>query len=160
MPTSNWDDVFEAAGNVDDTPPPASTYLCTVETAEWVKTAKGKDMLKYRLRIGAGTQKQKALFGNIVISPENPMALQIGLRHLEALGLTREVLKSMTDSEQQDFVVGREVQVDTGLKTYKGTERSEVKDIKAAAGSAPAPASANTPPPSSNTPPPAPFGES
>jgi hypothetical protein len=159
MPTTNWDALFEDAGNVDDTPPPPGTYLCEIETGEWATTAAGKDMFKYRARIVGGPQKNKALFGNIVISPENPRAVAIGLRHLAAIGLTKELLKSLTAEEQEERVIGNEVQIETENREWKGEVRADVKNIKPSGNvSNDRPPSANTPPPAAsdpNTPPPA-----
>lgn len=168
MPSLNWNDLFENA-ETDEAPPPASTYLCEIETAKWTKSSTGKDMLKLRLRIVAGAEKGKALFTQIVISPDSQFALKIALKQLAAIGLTRAQLENLSDSAQEELVIGTQVQVDTEIDTKYDPKnpRAQVKEIKAVSGgSAPvAKAGSDMPPPPAakptgslpSTPPPAPF---
>ena len=152
MSSSDWTEIFETAGTVDDSPVPAGTYLTKVERTEWTKSSTGKKMLKYRFRIISGPQKNKVVFGNLTISPDSPVSLSITLRHLAALGMGRDQLQSMTDTEVCESVIGNEVIVDTELKEYKGKPSVDVKDIRPAADT-PAVVSA----PSAGGPPPKPF---
>ncbi len=164
MPSVNWDQLYEEAGSVDDSPAPKGKHYVKIEKGEWKESSNGKDMFAARARILNGPGKGKALFARVTISPENPIALQIGLRHLAALGLTQGKLKSLSDPEQEEYVVGRTCFMETSIGKWKGKERSEVDDIipdeKAASEEPPPPDDDgdDTPPPvQDSAPPPPPF---
>src|SRR5262249_31045243 len=117
MPSIDWE-TYEAEGGEAETPPPASTYMAVVETAEGVKTKKAppRDMLKLRLRISAGPEKGKALFTQILVDPDSqPFAKQRTMRQLAALGLTAKLLNQLTDEESAERAVGVEVSCDTEI---------------------------------------------
>lgn len=153
MPTINWDDIYEE-GQFDDSPAPAGSYLCEVEKAEWKTNSKNNPMLQVRYRITAGPQKGKALFDYISITRGSERALAISLRNLATLGLTKEVLKSTSDEEQENLVVGQTFQVETTLENYQGEPRSRIKRVARPQGSV----VPSAPSPTGNVPPPRPFG--
>lgn len=166
MPSVNWDDLFTNAEQ-DEKPPPANTYLTEIETAKWTKSSTNKDMLKLRLRIVSGPEKGKALFTQITISPDSPFALKIALRQLSAIGLTKAQLNNLTDSQQEELVVGTQVKAETEIDTKydPANPRAQVKNLIAVADSGAAPARNDGPPPKASNdepparvgPPPAPF---
>lgn len=169
MPSIPWDDIFENAEQ-DEKPPAAGPYLAEIEKAEWTTSSTGKDMLKLRARIVGGPEKDKALFTQIVISPENSFAVKIAVRHLTAIGLTRADLNNLSNAEQEEKVTGTVVLMETEIDTKydPSNPRSQVKDIKPApagtvsssksSADAPPPrAPAVSAPPPSNAPPSAPF---
>jgi len=161
MPEIDFKTLAEAA-NVDETPPPPSNYLVDVEAANWAKTKNGKDMLKLRFRIASGPEKGKALFDQLVISPESDIATRIFFQSAAALGLTPDTLQSMSDEEHYEFLIGRQVSVETDVKEWKGEQRAEVKSYTAVddnGGGASVPASPSAPPPldRTTTAPPPPF---
>ena len=170
MPSMDWDDFVESAGK-EETPPPANTYVATVETAEWVKTKKAppRDMLKLRFRIDAGPEKGKALFTQILVDPEaQSFAKRRSLEQLNAIGLSTSDLKNLSDKEQCERVIGNAVTVETSVDSEydPANPRARVDKIlpapggPAASSDAPPPrASDAVPPPreASSAPPPPPF---
>lgn len=130
IPRINWDEVFEA-GEADEKPPPASTYVVEVEKAEWTKSSTDKDMLKVRARIVSGPEKNKALFTQITLTLDNPFAMKKARQHLAALGLGKRELTTLTDEEQGEHVIGVRCKMVTEIdKKYDPKNpRAKVKDI-------------------------------
>lgn len=157
-------DTVDAAG--DETPPPAGTYLAEVEACEWT-TAKssGRQMLKYRLRIVGGPEKDKALFGQIVVGNDmKPFAQKKAAEQLAAIGMTRSDLINGVDPKLH--CEGNQVTVETSIDSEydPSNPRSRVEKLSAASGgpartsAAPPPRAADVPPPAApSAPPAAPF---
>lgn len=157
MPSMDWDDFVESAGK-EETPPPANTYVATVETAEWTMTKKAppRPMLKLRFRIDAGPEKGKALFTQIMADPEaQAFAKRRTLEQLNAIGLSMNDLKNLSDKEQQERVIGNQVTVETSVDTEydPANPRARVDKILPVAGGS-APSGASAPPPRADAPPP------
>ena len=159
MPSTNWAEVFENA-DADDAPPPAGDYQAVVETAEWT-TAKssGRDMLKYRLRISAGPEHGKALFGQVVVGADmKPFAQKKAVQQLEALGLSRTDLINNVDP--QLHCEGAVVEVTTSIDVEYDPNNPRSRVDKLVRSNASAPRASSAPPPRDtppSTPPPAPF---
>ncbi len=148
----NWDEMFDNAE--DFSPAPPGDYVAFVKSAEWKETKSGKSMLAYRFEISAGPERGKLIFGNIVISPESPVALSIGLRHLAALGLTKDLLKSLSEVEQCERILGNVIEITVKHREWQGQAQADVADIRPSDAEVEnAPASSNNPPPVADVPP-------
>lgn len=114
-----------------DKPPAEGDHIARCEKADWAKTQKNKDgiikdMLKVRYKIMAGAEKGKTLFNQLVISPENPSAIQIFKRHVLAHGIAEQQL--IEDTENLNIhILGTFVTATVEHREWKGEVRAGVK---------------------------------
>lgn len=117
MPSFDWDNAHKDA-EIAKTPPPLSTPLPAVaEAAKWGKTKRtGEPMLKVRFRVTSGPAKGKVFFHNLSFMQEQPNLMIQSFAHAALLGLSKEKLKNLSDTEQEQTVVGKKVIATLKLK--------------------------------------------
>ena len=84
----NWNELVETADEAPSFDPlPANDYLVKITAAEAVSASTGKPMLKTTLEVEGGPYNGRRLWHNFVISQDNPKAMSIFFRQMNALGL-------------------------------------------------------------------------
>ena len=132
----NWQDLVSQAQSAGEIPP-VGDYVAVVEHAEWAVTSTGKDMLKVRYRIESGPEQGKALFDSMVISPDNPNALQFFFTKLHALGVDPTQFANVDNSTVAEMLIGRRATVKVSHREWpegSGQQRTQVDSIAAAPG--------------------------
>ena len=161
METIDWAALAAMAAEADQPPAPGN-HPVVCETAEWATTANGKPMIKLRHRITAGSDANKAVFDQLVVSKDNPRAMAIFFQKLRAFGLEPAHVQAVSQEEVPNLLIGRTVQVT--IKTdrlYQGRPSVDVESYNVAGGAAPPPGGGASPAPvvapapaPSSTPPP------
>lgn len=166
MQEINWDDLVNQAEEAGKPPAPGEKIL-RVEEAKASQSQSGKPMIRLRYRIVGGPDDGKVVFDQLVISPDNPNALNITfntMRH--CFGIDPGTFRGMPFDQVVQLFVGKTV---TGVVTtdreWNGQKQVDVKEYKSAPSAglpqqqqaAPPPQQTpqvGTPPPAAQTPPP------
>lgn len=127
----DWGAITEMAGEVRL--PPPGNYICEVENAEWKMSSTGKAMLALRHRIKIGPDANQAFFDQLVVTPDNPQALQIFKNKIGLLGGEEawDALKANKPELIVDMVEGTVVECVIDHQEYQGTMRTNVKNYRA-----------------------------
>lgn len=157
MSSVDWKTLAETAGDGGFDALPEGDYDLKCVSAEKAQTTNGKLMFKTKFQVQNGQFKNRLIWHNFVVSPENDVAMGIFFRQMSAFGMTKDWFKN---NPSEDTIVntlnGREIRAKIGIKKYQGEDRNEIKAFAAApTGAVPPPpgaTSAAAPPP----PPPAP----
>lgn len=162
MPSVKWGDAIEGAEESTDFDIiPKADYHVKIVGAETKVASTGKTMYDVTAQIQDGPFKNRKIWNKFVVSPDNPKAMGILLRHFAVLGLTKEFLATEPSDEQIiNALIDREAVVLVGTETYQGEERNVIKNWKPLTGipgmapaAPPVPAAAApTPPVPSTTP--------
>lgn len=123
----------EAPGGGSFEPLPNGKYEVECEAAEVRPTSTGKTMFVLTLVVTAGQYKGRKLWTNIVISPENAVALSIAFRHFAALGAdTSFFATDPDDATVCAKIIGGRASATVVLRKDDPT-RNEVKDLSVSA---------------------------
>jgi hypothetical protein len=167
MTTQTWSQMYDEAGEADQILPDAE-YDFTIMKSEYKKTSNGKDMFVIRAAVVGGPYDRKVVFHNFVVSNDNPTAMQIFFRQMNALGLSKSFWKTNPSNDSiATALANRRFRGVVGSKSYQGTDKNEIKSFRVAgtagvASAPPAPPAMNgspqppTPAPVSYLPTPAP----
>lgn len=132
MPIRSWSDLLTDAGGAGDSfePLPAGDYDFIISQADVKQTANGKTMYAVRCKVESGPHKDRLVFHNFVVSPENPNALAMFFRQLNVLGLGREFFaQNPSDHQVAEHLVDRRFRGDITIRTWQGQDRNEVKQF-------------------------------
>jgi len=109
-----------------------------VINAEATKTSNDKPMFKVKFEITEGPHAPRKVYTNLTVSEENPMALAIFFRQMDALGLNSSFFgQGPTPDQVASALINRPARVTVGTKTWNGVERNEVKSIAPPLGGSP-----------------------
>lgn len=163
MPLKSWSSLIEDAdGAFDDlTPLPPADYNFEITKSEAKLSGNGKQMWKITCKVTDGPYKNRLVWSQFVLSPDNPTALGIFFRQMSAVGIGKDYFaQNPSDHQLAEELIGKVFRGQVGLTTFQGTERNEIKSyspIKSAPNSAPkGPAPITNTPPQSAQPSPAP----
>lgn len=136
MTTVDWDQLFdnhEPVVEYSSDPVSPGTHVCSVEDAEWAMSSTGKKMLNIVLAVAEGPEKGRLVWGNVVVQnpDDKPSAIGYMFKKFKALGLTKERLEAMTDTEQEDHILGNRVKAKITHQVWKGETRANIKDLDA-----------------------------
>ena len=123
----NWGQLMQnAKGQLE--PIPDGDYDVKVIDAQAMKASTGKLMFKVKFEITSGPHAPRKVFNNLVLSDDNPMALAIFFRNLEALGVNEAFLAQNPSPDQiASAMSNRTCRVTLGKRTWQGVEQNEVK---------------------------------
>lgn len=108
-------------------PLPDGEYQASVSDAEATKSSNGKPMIKVKLAVKKLDGGVKIVTSQLVISEENPTAVAIFFKHLEAFGLTAAFWTNSTTLEQAAAQMrGKSVRVVLATREWQGAPRNEV----------------------------------
>lgn len=166
MPLKSWNALIEEAGDAAEgfEVLPASDYDLKITKCEAKMSSTGKLMFALTNEVQAGPYKGRKLWSNIVVSHDNPTALGIFFRQMNALGIDKSYFSTNpSDSQVAEALLNREFRGQVVIKAWQGQDRNEIKayfpisktaespapppppSIPQAAAPAPAPAAPQTP---------------
>ena len=159
MASTNWAALAAKAADAPDnyTPLAPDKYQVECESAEAKTTKTGKTMFALTLKVVEGQNAGRKLWTNIVISPENAVALSIAFRHFAALGADTPFFATDPDDATvcAKLIGGRATA--TVVLRKDDLSKNEVKDLSASAGGDPLAATPAQSAPAPSTPPADPF---
>jgi hypothetical protein len=104
-----------------------------VESSTWGKTKagdKGQWDVRFRVTTGPNAGRAQVRFP-MTITADNPQALGIMFRHLEAMGIPEAWIKTNPPEEQiAQAMVGKPVLIRIVLDEYEGVQRNKVRDVR------------------------------
>jgi Protein of unknown function (DUF669) len=151
--TYSWTDLMETAGSATTTsfdPIPAGMYDVQVLSAELAQASTGKSMYKLVLEVENGPHAKRRLWTNMVITPDNPNAMQIFFRHMAAFGLGSDYFRGHPSPQAvADALPRRRARAQVKLRKWEGQDKNEVGNLTPAAASVlpPMPTGGAVPPP-------------
>jgi hypothetical protein len=132
MTTQTWSQMYDEAGEADQILPDAE-YDFTIMKSEYKKTSNGKDMFVIRAAVVGGPYDRKVVFHNFVVSNDNPTAMQIFFRQMNALGLSKSFWKTNPSNDSiATALANRRFRGVVGSKSYQGTDKNEIKSFRVA----------------------------
>ena len=128
----NWQQWREEAGTQLQ-PLPIAEYDMEVSASEAAKSSNGKIMFKITWRVITGPYAGRVAWGNITVSPENPNALAIFFRQMDALGLNEAYFNTNPSPDQiATDLVHRQARIKLTHREYpknSGVIRNNVETI-------------------------------
>jgi hypothetical protein len=154
MSTTNWAELIkksgDAASNTNYEPLPDGDYELKIVKVEAVTTSTGKPMFKVTNEVQGGPYANRKVWDNLVVTHDNPTAMNMFFMKVIAMGLTKPFFESNpTDAQIEQALTGRTFRANLGLRTYEGKDSNEIKKYYSggAAAAAPSTAGAAVPPP-------------
>jgi hypothetical protein len=132
MPIRSWGDLLQDAGGAGDSfePLPSGDYDFEISQADATQTQNGKTMYKVRCKVESGPHKDRLVFHNFVVSPENPNALAMFFRQMNVLGLNRDFFAANpSDHHVAEALQGRRFRGQLTIKQWQGQDRNEIKQF-------------------------------
>lgn len=128
MPEIDWKQLQQDATDVVI---PDGDYVCIVIKSDATESSNGKPMLKLQLAVVEGPKKDRKLFTQIVLTADNPFALQRWFSNLAAFGLDHGYFgRSPSMSQIATDLMNRGVIATVGHGEYQGTNRNTVDAYK------------------------------
>jgi hypothetical protein len=93
--TTPFKDLIAAAAEAKYTVIPANDYPVRVRDANATKSSTGKDMIKLAVKVIGGPHADASILTQQTLSPENPAAVAIFLKFLNAFGITEDWLAEL-----------------------------------------------------------------
>ena len=142
MSTLNWGDLVKEAGDVGSYDPlPDGDYDLTVVEATAKVSQSGKTMFAVKAQVQTGAHAKRLVWDNLVVSTDNPTALGIFFRKMNALGLGREFFATSPSNAQiEQALKGRSFRAQIGSRTWQGQKKNEIKAYYSVVGATAAPA--------------------
>ena len=140
----NWGDLMASSG-ADFEILPVGQYAAQVTKAEAKQSKNGKLMFTVTFRVISGPKTNRNITDNIVLSPENPRAVQAFFINLRALGVDEAFLKQTPAPAPETVaakMVGAKAQISVTHREYQGQQRDNVDRINRLTGTAAAQAAA------------------
>lgn len=130
MPLKSWNSLLDEAGDAAEgfDVLPAADYDLKIVKSEAKMASTGKLMFAVTSEVTSGPYKNRKLWSNIVVSHDNPTALGIFFRQMNALGIDKGFFSTNpSDSQVAEALMGREYRGQVGIKPYNGQDRNEIK---------------------------------
>ena len=173
MSTVNFSELLKQAGTAATSnnyePLPDGDYDLKVIEASATTTSTGKLMFKVTNEVQGGAYDKRRVWDQLVVSPDNPKAMNMFFMKAGAMGLNTEYWNANPSPAQvEQALMGRAYRATLGTRTYNGNQSNEIKKYYSAttasaspaateaAPAAAAPAPAPAPAPAAAAPAPAP----
>ena len=109
---------------------PDGQYAVVISDCTATKSANGKPMLKTKLRVTEGPQKDKPIWTQFTVSAESAMALRMFFLQMAAFGLDHNYFASNPDMDSvARALINRPAIVTLGHRTWQGQDRNQVENI-------------------------------
>lgn len=123
---------------------PDGDYNLVVVDATATTASTGKPMIKMKLRVLDGPQRDKPLWTQQVLSPDSPLALRIFFQTMAAFGLDSNFFAQLRSGAESMEVVARNlrnraVTATVGTRPWQGQDRNEISGFRALESSGPVP---------------------
>jgi hypothetical protein len=144
MSTLNWGDLVKDAGEVGSYDPlPDGDYELQIIEAVAKVSQSGKTMFAVKAQVQVGAHAKRLVWDNLVVSSDNPTALGIFFRKMNALGLNRDFFATNPSNAQiEQALRGRSFRAQVGSRTWQGQKKNEIKTYYSVVGATAAPAAA------------------
>ncbi|QDK02683.1 hypothetical protein PP304_gp187 [Gordonia phage Phendrix] len=127
MPMKSWADLVEDAGDTDFKALPQADYDLKIIKSEPKQASSGKTMFAITCEVVEGPHKGRRVWSNMVVSPENPQALNIFFRQMAAIGIDRSFFATNpSDHNVAQAMEGKEFRGSIKVKQYQGNDRNEI----------------------------------
>ena|SRR6266702_811272 len=132
MTSINWRELMnsseEEGGGFEALPADEYEVEITDSTAKVAST--GRNMFEVKFRVEEGPYKNRVVFNNFVLVPENSTATGIFFRNMSTLGLNKAYFdKNPSLETAAEALVGRRCRARVSIRTYNGRERNQVDSI-------------------------------
>ena len=130
MSTLNWGDLIKEAGDTAGgfDPLPDGDYDLQIVEATAAVSQSGKTMFKVKAQVQTGAHAKRLVWDNLVVSTDNPTALGIFFRKMNALGLGREFFAtSPTNAQIEAAMKSKFFRAQVGSRTWQGQKKNEIK---------------------------------
>jgi hypothetical protein len=126
MAEATWGQLMQnAKGQLE--PVPEGEHNVKIVDAEATKASTGSLMFKVKAEITEGASVKRRLFGNLVVSEENPMALAIFFRNMEAIGLNANFFAAdPTPDQVASAMMNRTARVTVKHRVWQGVTRGDI----------------------------------
>jgi len=107
---------------------PAGQYLIRITDATATKAGTGAEMIKTTVQLVDGPYAGRQVVTNIVFSFDNPQAMRMVFKRLNALGVTSEWLaeSNATVGQIAAAIAGREAIADVSVRQWQGEDRNDI----------------------------------
>ena len=130
MPLQSWADLANEAGDTEFSALPQADYDLKIIAAEAKNTSGGKTMFKLTTEVTSGPYQKRRVWANMVVSPENPVALNIFFRQMAAIGVDKSYFATNpSDHNVAETLVGKEFRGQVVIKQWQGNDRNEIKQF-------------------------------
>lgn len=110
---------------------PDGEYPLIVLDATATQASTGKPMIKLVLAIIEGPKKDRKIYTQLTLSPENPVALKMWFQQLAAFGIGPEFFATKPTMEQLATALkNRGVVAKIGQREWQGSNRNNVESYK------------------------------
>lgn len=117
---------------------PAGDYNLTVVQCTATQSKGGKPMFKTKFQVEDGPSQGRSVTNNFNLTTDNPVALRIFFRQMNALGLDSNFFAQNPTVEQiAAMMVGRRARVTLGVRKWQGEDQNEISAIAPALGAGP-----------------------
>ena len=125
-----------AKGQLEPIPP--GQYLCTIIDAQATQTQTGKPMFKVKFQVAEGPHAPRKVWNNFTVSEENPMALAIFFRQMEAMGLNANFFAAKpTNAQVAQALMNRQCMLTLGTREWQGVTQNSVTGVAPPLGGGP-----------------------
>src|SRR5688572_6146609 len=119
---------------------PDGDYVALVTKADATESSNKKPMLKLQLTIVEGPKRDRKVFTQIVLTADNPFALQRWFANLAAFGLDQGYFgRGPAMAQIAADLLNRGVIITLGAREWQGSLRNEVQNYKPYAPNGPTP---------------------
>lgn len=142
MSSLNWGDLVKEAGDVGSYDPlPDGDYDLTIIEATAKVSQSGKTMFAVKAQVQTGAHAKRLVWDNLVVSTDNPTALGIFFRKMNALGLNKDFFATSPSNAQiEQALKGRSFRAQVGSRTWQGQKKNEIKAYYSVVGATASPA--------------------
>lgn len=110
---------------------PDGQYAVIVTKADAVTSSTGKPMIKLKMAVVEGPLKDRPLWTQLTLSPENPVALRMWFMQLKAFGIGDEFFATKPTMDQlASTLVNRGVLATVSHREWAGSDRNQVDKIE------------------------------
>lgn len=127
MAEATWGELLnQAKGQLDLVPD--GDYNVKIIDAQATNATTGARMFKVKVEITEGPNVKRRVSTNLVVSPENPMALAIFFRNMENIGIGADFFaQNPSPDAVASVMLNRPARVKIGHKAWQGVDRNEVQ---------------------------------
>lgn len=145
MSTVNFSELLKQAGTAATSnnyePLPDGDYDLKVIEASATTTSTGKLMFKVTNEVQGGAYDKRRVWDQLVVSPDNPKAMNMFFMKAGAMGLNTEYWNANPSPAQvEQALMSRSYRATLGTRTYNGNQSNEIKKYYPAVAASAAPA--------------------
>lgn len=138
MSSTPFSELIKQAAEAKFTVIPVNEYAIVARDCSATKSSTNKDMLKLSVKVLVGPFKDSSVITQQTLSPENPAAVAIFLKFLDAFGLDEEFLAALPPREDggpnmsavASAIKGRAAMAEVGIHEWQGEDRNDIKRFK------------------------------